>query len=77
MKNDNRNEFQRKIGVGEKQHLFGRHVGGSKDILIKREDNGKLGGKQTEHWNGSVDCTVYPETKNLRLSTKTGEVEPL
>lgn len=77
MEDDQRNEWQKKIGVGERQYLFGRHVGGTKDILIKREDNGKIGGKQTEHWNGSVDCTVYPETKNLRLDSKTGAIEPI
>lgn len=73
---DKRNDFQKKIGVGERQHRYGRHTGGTKDILIYREDNGKLGGKQVEHWDGSVDCTVYPETKELRLDTKTGSIEP-
>lgn len=75
MSND-RNEFQKKIGVGERQYVFGRHAGTSRDIIIKREDNGKLGGKQTEHWNGSVDCTVFPETKHIVLDTKTGDIVP-
>lgn len=70
------NDFQKRVGVGERQHVYGRHVGKTKSTLIPREDNGKLAGKQTEHWNGSVDCTVYPETKELRLNTKEGRVEP-
>ncbi len=73
---DDRNEFQKKIGVGERQYVYGRNAGTSRDIIIKREDNGKIGGKQTEHWNGSVDCTVYPETKRLVLDTKTGDIVP-
>ena len=73
---DDRNEFQKKIGVGERQHVYGRHAGTSRDVIIKREDNGKIGGKQTEHWNGSVDCTVYPETQKLVMNRKTGEIEP-
>lgn len=71
-----RNDFQKRIGVGERQYRFGRHNGSSREVLIKREDNGKIGGKQTEHWNGSVDCTVYPETKNLLLDSKTGDIVP-
>lgn len=73
---DDRNEFQKKIGVGERQYVYGRNAGTSRDVIIKREDNGKIGGKQTEHWNGSVDCTVYPETKRLVLDTKTGDIVP-
>lgn len=75
MSND-RNEFQKKIGVGERQYLYGRHAGSSRDIIIKREDNGKIGGKQTEHWNGSVDCTVFAETQKFVMSKKTGDIEP-
>ena len=75
MSND-RNEFQEKIGVGERQYLYGRHTGSSRDIIIKREDNGKIGGKQTEHWNGSVDCTVFAETQKFVMSKKTGDIEP-
>jgi hypothetical protein len=73
---DEKNDFQKKIGVGESQYVYGRRAGSSRDIPVYREDNGKIGGKQTEHWNGSVDCTVYPETKNLILDRKTGDVVP-
>lgn len=72
-----RNEFQRRIGVGERQYRYGRYVGTSKDIQVRREDNGKLAGKQTEHWDGSVDATVYPETARRVMSRSTGEIEPL
>jgi hypothetical protein len=71
-----KNEFQEKIGVGERQYIYGRHAGSTRDIIIKRDDNGKIGGKQTEHWNGSVDCTVFAETQKFVMSKKTGDIEP-
>ena len=73
---DEKNEFQKRIGVGERQYVYGRHANTSKEIEIRREDNGEIGGKQTEHWDGSVDCTVYAKTKELVLNKKTGDIEP-
>lgn len=56
---DTRNDFQRRIGVGERQHRFGRHVGTAKTIVVPREDNGRPAGTQTEHWSGRVDAKAY------------------
>jgi len=61
------------VGVG--QPAIQRHLdraGDTKDVLIKREDNGKLSGKQTYHKDGRVDATIIAPTiiKNL----VTGEV---
>lgn len=66
------NDFQKWIGSGEKQFVYGKHVGTAKDILIYREDNGKLGGKQTEHWDGHVDATVI--APHVKKNLTTGEV---
>lgn len=67
-----KSEWQRKIGVGERQVNYGVHAGGSIEIPKFREDNGHLSGKQVEHWDGRVDATVIAPTlvKNIR----TGEV---
>lgn len=70
-----KSKWQDKIGVGEKQHLFGRHVGTSKDIPAYREDNGKIGGKHTEHWDGRVDATIIAPT--LVKNASTGEVSSI
>lgn len=73
---DNRTEWQKHIGVGERQVVYGRHAGTSRDIPVRREDNGKVGGKQTEHWDGSVDATAKVDTIRAVFDRKTGEVVP-
>ena len=71
MAEDNRTEWQKKVGVGESSVRYGVHVGTAKETPIYRED-GKLGGKQVNHWDGHQDATIIAPTlvKNLR----TGEV---
>ena len=69
---DERSEWQKRMGVGEKNGRFGVHVGTVKETPVYREDNGKLGGKQTEHWNGRVDATIIAPT--LVKDAKTGEI---
>ena len=56
---DNRNDFQRKIGVGEKQHRFGVHAGKTQTLPVKREDNGKVNGEIKQYWDGRQDATVF------------------
>ena len=68
------NEFQKRIGVGEKQNRYGRYAGTEHKEAIIREDNGKLGGVYTHKWDGSKDCTVFPERKELIKDSKTGDV---
>lgn len=63
---DHRNEFQKRIGVGERQYRYGRYVGKSKTTPVRRDDNGKVGGYQTEHWSGRVDAKVLADTIELR-----------
>lgn len=60
-----RSAWQEKIGVGERQVRYGVHAGGSIDIPAYREDNGQLGGKHTEHWDGHVDATIIAPTLDL------------
>lgn len=60
-------EWQRKIGVGERQVRYGIHAGTVKHTRVLRED-GKLSGVQSEHWSGRVDAriippTIYPQTR--------------
>jgi len=62
------NEFQEKIGVGQRQNRYGRYAGTSKDVPVWRED-GKLSGKHTNHWDGRVDATIIAPTINRNLST--------
>ncbi len=71
---DHRNEFQKRIGVGERQHRFGRHAGTTREVEIMREDNGKLGGISTERWDGSNDVRVFADTAELTMDSKTGKV---
>lgn len=65
-------EWQKRIGVGERQNRYGRHAGTSKEILKYREDNGKLGGKQIEHWDGRVDANILAPM--IVRNATTGEV---
>lgn len=67
-----KSEWQKKVGIGERQHVYGKHAGSAKEYPIYREDNGKLGGKQVEHWDGHVDATIIAPT--LVKNTTTGEV---
>lgn len=62
---DHRNDFQRRIGVGERQVGF-RHLGTSRTETVRREDNGKVGGQYTHHWDGRVDATVFAETAHIK-----------
>jgi hypothetical protein len=58
---DDRSEFQRRLGVGERQHPYGRRVGTDKRVNVIREDDGRVGGYHTHHWDGSVSATVRPD----------------
>jgi hypothetical protein len=67
---DARNDFQRHIGVGERQYLYGRHVGTIKTIPVQHDKDGKLGGFQHEHWSGRVDAEVHARSVKLHMSTE-------
>lgn len=62
-------EWKIHIGVGQQQYKFGVLAGTDKETLVRREDNGKIGGKQTEHWDGRVDATIIAPTIIKNLST--------
>ena len=34
---------------------------------VRRDSDGKVGGVQTEHWDGRVDAQVVPESVELRV----------
>lgn len=56
---DGRSEWQRRMGVGERQNRHHVHAGTVKVEPIRREDNGRPGGHYTHRMDGSNDCTVY------------------
>lgn len=56
---DVRSDFQRRIGVGEPQHVYGRHVGRTNTTPVIADDGPRAGrpvGTRTEHWSGRVDA---------------------
>ncbi len=55
------NEFQRRIGVGERQNCYGRHAGKTNTQPVVSDDGplrGREVGSRTEHWSGRVDAQV-------------------
>lgn len=70
---DHRTDWQRRIGVGERQVGF-RHMGTARTEVVRREDNGKVGGEYTHHWDGRVDATVFAETARFKGTTQ--EAQP-
>lgn len=67
---DTRNDFQQRIGVGERQYLYGRHVGTTKKTPVPHERDGKVGGYQIEHWSGRVDAEVKARTVKLKATVE-------
>lgn len=58
---DGRSDWQRRLGVGERQHLYGRHAGGTNTSAVIADDGPRRGtavGTTTEHWSGRVDATA-------------------
>jgi len=67
---DDRSDFQRRLGVGERQRLYGRHVGTTRDRPVIADDGpsrGRSTGFHTDHWDGRVDATVRPETVRVSM----------
>lgn len=67
-----KSEWQEKVGVGERQNRYGKHAGSAQEVPVYREDNGKLGGKQVNHWDGRQDATIIAPT--LVKDAVTGEI---
>lgn len=65
---DDRTDFQRRLGVGERQHVFGRVAGSDEVLSVKRDDNGQLAGKQINHWDGSQSAVAMPSTGHGRIA---------
>ena len=59
---DERNEFQKRIGVGERQYRFGQYAGRDRLRVVRSEIDGKPAGHQLDHWDGRLDATVYART---------------
>lgn len=67
---DSRNDWQRRMGVGERQHVFGRVAGTDERIPVKREDDGGRAGTQINHWDGSQSAIATPRTVTPRGELK-------
>lgn len=53
----------------------GRHAGSSKTTDV-RNASGEVGGQQIEHWDGSVDAHITPETVRYTFGGKAFEPVP-
>lgn len=61
-------EWQQRIGVGQRQHHYGRHVGTTNTTPVVSDDGPLQGlqvGEQTEHWSGRVDAKVTAATLSV------------
>lgn len=56
------------MGVGERQHVYGRVAGTDERINLRREDNGRKAGEQINHWDGSVSAVAMPTTGTSHIS---------
>lgn len=67
---DPNEQWRKRMGVGQRQYLYGRHVGTTKTVPERREDNGKIGGAHHHHWDGSVSATVRPDTIRVKAGMR-------
>jgi hypothetical protein len=71
------NEFQRRVGVGERSRIALRHAGTSKTSPVIREEGrtrGSVAGSTTEHWDGRVDAAATPETVRVVASRSNRQI---
>lgn len=68
------NEFQERVGVGQRQSRYHAHAGTTRERPVVSDDGplrGKVVGSQTDHWSGRVDATIKRATTitnpNLRV----------
>lgn len=65
------NEFQKRIGVGERSRIGLKHKGTTRVTPVQREEGmerGTVGGKKIEHWDGRVDAVARPKPVKLTAS---------
>jgi hypothetical protein len=55
------------MGVGQRQHVYGRVAGTDEVLTVRREDDGGVAGKTIKKWDGSQDAIAMPRT-----ATKSG-----
>lgn len=46
---------------------FARHKGRTRTRIIRREDNGRIAGKEIDHWNDRTDAVALPGTARLHI----------
>jgi hypothetical protein len=72
---DTRTDWQKRVGVRERQVRFGVHAGNPRDIQ-HRDPDGRVEAVQTEHWDGHVDCTIRPKTTEFQIDVKHQDYYP-
>lgn len=60
-------KWQETVGEG---FGTGRNKGQTRDHPVRNEHDGSVGGKQVEHWDGSVDAVITPQTVGARSRVK-------
>lgn len=71
MDGDTLDDAERKAAYREKLAGIGfglRFKDTSRTWVVKRDDNGKTAGTQTEHWDGRIDATVRPPRPHVGIS---------
>ena len=68
---DEKEAFKRRIGVGERQ-VTSRHYGTTRERVVINENNGRVAGKQVDHWSGRVDAVATPP---LQIKGPRGRVQ--
>jgi len=65
------NDFQERVGVGQRSRIGLRQQGSARTTAITREEGhsrGEQAGSTTEHWDGRVDSAVTPAPVKLTVS---------
>lgn len=52
--------------------ILGYKRGAKKDHPVTNEETGEIGGKHVEHYDGSVDAVITPQTVVSRSRTQKG-----
>ena len=48
------------------------HKGKTKDVPVRNEHDGTIGGKHVEHWDGSQDAVIQPQTVKRSMRPQEG-----
>ncbi len=49
-----------------------RHKGTDRHVAVRNEHDGTIGGKHVEHWDGSQDAVIRPQTIRRAMRPQEG-----